>query len=293
MAYTYLKVMMKVAIQGAQGSFHEMAAKKYFGDDTELICCETFGDVFDVLSAGVADMAVTAIGNSRFGGIDEVFDRIIKSHLPPASQQYWIHGEVYITVEQCLLGVPGATLHDIHEVHSQAPALGQCGEFLRGMLPQSLLVEQEDTAGSARLIARLADKTKAAIASRAAAELYGLEVLAAGIQDDMKNITRFLVVSTHPVEDPLAQQKISLILRTNHKPGALARALTILSTYNINLAYIQSIPVPDIPFQYRFYIDIDDSRSGVNMSHALKKLEAEGYEVKTLGGYKTDGIPLS
>lgn len=286
--------MKKVAIQGARGSFHEMAAEKYFGEDAELICCETFEDVFEALNAGIADVAVVAIGNSRFGDIDAVYDRIIKSYLPPLSRQYWIHGEVYLAVEQCLLGVPGATLEDIREVHSQAPALGQCGEFLRGSLAQARLVEQEDTAGSAQLVAQWADRTRAAIASRAAARLHGLEILATGIQDDIKNITRFLIVSTHPVKDPLSQQKITLLMRTNHQPGSLARALTILSDRNINLTYIQSIPVPDTPFQYRFFIDIDDnSQPGTNMSQALEQLRAEGYEVSVLGGYKAAELELS
>lgn len=280
--------MRKVAIQGARGSFHEIAAKKYFGNDCELVCCETFDDVFTALRTGFVDMAVTAIVNSRFGAIDQVYRQLIKSHIPPVSKPFWIHGEVFVQVEQCLLGVSGASLSDIREVHSQAPALGQCSEFLSESLPEVVLIEQDDTALSAKLVAEWADVSKAAIASRVAAELYGLEVLASSIQDDNENLTRFLVLSTEQAPDVDKSYKTSLLLRTDHTPGALARALTIFSDRNINLAYIQSIPIPDTPFQYRFYIELDPAQDAGGIDNALNGLKNAGYEINIMGRYLPD-----
>ncbi|HSX47071.1 MAG TPA: prephenate dehydratase domain-containing protein, partial [Patescibacteria group bacterium] len=144
--------MPKIAIQGGLGSFHEIAAQAYFGDDLELLCCETFQDVFSALHDQATNKVMVAIGNSRYGDINKVYDVLIANHVKKEALRYWISGEVYVPVTQCLLALPGTTLSDIQEVHSQAPALGQCTTFLHTKLPHAVLVEEEDTAGSAALV---------------------------------------------------------------------------------------------------------------------------------------------
>jgi prephenate dehydratase len=283
--------MKKIAIQGEAGSFHEIAAHRYFGSDVELVCCQTFPEVFAALHNGEADMAVVAIGNSRYGDIDHVYDVLISNHLKKEAVRYWIAGEVYIEISQCLLGVKGSGLETIKEVHSQAPALGQCFDFLHDKLPGVLHVEQEDTALSAKLVAKWNDKTKAAIASKTAAELHGLEVLAEGIQDDNVNVTRFLVLAPHPAVTNLGFNKTSLLMKTSHQPGSLAKALVLFSDLDINLSYLQSVPIPKQPFQYRFYIDMETGVGEQRVQKALATLDNWGYEVDILGSYKKAELP--
>ena len=283
---------MKVAIQGLKGAFHEMAATSYFGSDAELIYFDTFTEVFDALKTGAATSAVVAIGNSRYGDISNVYDIMIKNHLEKNSNHvFWIGGEVYVKIEQCMLGVPGTTLETIHEVHSQAPALGQCHDFLHSKIPNVTLVEEDDTAKSARLVSEWADTTKAAIASRAAAQIYNLEVIAENIQDDPLNITRFLVIESDVPAADSGSTKTSLLLNTLDEPGSLVSALQLFSENGVNLSYIQSVPIPDKHFRYRFYIDLEAGAEDKRVTKVLETLKSRGYVVDILGSYKNATMP--
>ncbi|HSX44672.1 MAG TPA: prephenate dehydratase domain-containing protein [Candidatus Saccharimonadales bacterium] len=284
--------MLKVAIQGAQGSFHELAAQRYFGKKVPIVYCDTFKAVFDAIHDNTASAAVVAIGNSHYGDIDQVYDRLIANNLNPKSKlKYWISGEVYINIEQCLLGVPGTTLKTITEVHSQAPALGQCFNFLHTRLSGVLHVEQDDTAKSALLVSQWQDPTKAAIASRTAAKLYNLKVIASAIQDHKVNITRFLIIETSAMHDLADSNKTSLLLKTSHQPGSLAKALVLFSDFDINLSYLQSVPIPHQPFQYRFYIDMEAGLEDKRVVKALKVLRLADYKIDVLGSYKKAKFP--
>ncbi len=283
--------MPKIAIQGGLGSFHEIAAQAYFGDDLELLCCETFQDVFSALHDQATNKVMVAIGNSRYGDINKVYDVLIANHVKKEALRYWISGEVYVPVTQCLLALPGTTLSDIQEVHSQAPALGQCTTFLHTKLPHAVLVEEEDTAGSAALVKKWRDEHKAAIASRRAAELHGLDVVVEGIQDDPVNVTRFLVIEGKRPDNLKQCNKSSILLRTPHKPGSLVKALTLFSDLEVNLSYLQSVPIPSSPFQYRFYIDLEAGIEEERVQKALQALAILDYEVDILGSYHKASLP--
>lgn len=283
--------MNKIAIQGAAGSFHEMAARKYFGANVELVYCETFEDVFAALQSELVQTAVLAIGNSRFGDINHVYDTLIRNHRHKSGHRYWITGEIYVAVELCLLGLPGTKTSDIKEVHSQIPALGQCFSFLHNELKGVVVVEQDDTAKSAQLVHEWSDPAKAAIASEQAGKNNGLEVLAHSIQDDKQNVTRFLVITIDKPEPLGICDKSSLLLRGNHAPGSLVQALGCFSDQKISLSYIQSVPVPEKPFKYNFYIDIEAGVEDARTTLALNELTTLGYEVDVLGSYQTATMP--
>lgn len=283
--------MKKVAIQGIHGAFHEIAAYKYFGENIKLVYCSTFADVFESLDNKKADACAVAIGNSRSGDIAKVYDILIHNNQQKVVTKYWIGGEVYIKIDQCLLGVKGASLKTIKEVHSQAPALGQCTNYLRSNLPGASLIAQTDTAKSAQLVSKWNDPSKAAIASASAAKFYGLKIITKSIQDDPVNVTRFLIIERGKPVKINGCSKSSLLLRTSHTPGSLAKALTIFGDEKINLSYLQSVPVPKSPFQYRFYIDIEASISDERVKKAFKTLESDGYGVDVLGCYSRAKIP--
>jgi chorismate mutase/prephenate dehydratase len=285
--------MLKIiAIQGAKGSFHEIATKKYFkNQEVDILYCQTFLDVFKALESGRASSAFVAIGNNRYGDIDHVYDILIGNRLSSNANKYWISGEVYINIEHHLIGIKGAKVEDIKEVHSQAPAIVQCFSFIHRDLHKAIAIEEDDTALSAKYVAEWKDKTKAAIASREAAKIYGLSLIAENIQDDQNNITRFLLVE--PNEDTLVEDasKTSMLLRTTHSPGALSNALSLFAENNINLSYLQSVPIANRPFEYRFYIDIDGGVENKSVDKALAGLRELGYQYDILGSYKRATVP--
>ena len=282
----------KIAIQGYPGSFHQLAARKYFGKQAnDLLFCQTFVDVFNSLETGQAGRALVAIGNNRYGDIDHVYDILIENRLAKNRPKYWISGEVYINIVHCLLGLKGATTADIKEVYSQAPAIVQCFGFVHNNLAGAVAIEEDDTALSARFVSEAGDKSKAAIASEEAAKLYNLKVLAKGIEDDTNNITRFLIIEPRRVQKLKGTSKTSMLLRTSHKPGALVQALNLFSDNQINISYLQSVPIPNRPFEYRFYIDIDGGLEDKKVSKALEGLDNLGYRYDVLGSYKKAAVP--
>lgn len=281
---------MQVAIQGTHGSFHEIAAKAAFGEGVEIFPCETFSDVFTALQTGQVKKAVVAVGNNHYGDISPVMDFLVRDHAGLATPQFWITGEVYIHITQCLIGLATISLNTIKEIHSQAPAIGQCLAYIRKNIPQAVIVEEDDTAKSVMRIKEWNDPTKVAIASKAAAELYGLQVLAEGIQDDALNITRFLVVEPYYTERA-EHTKTTLLLTTDHTPGSLVKALALFSNQSLNFSYIQSLSIPNQPFQYRFYLEIEAGSQDPRVKEVLRVLKEIGYQVDILGSYQIATIP--
>lgn len=269
---------MIIALQGERASFHDMAARQFFGEDIQILPCNTFTQTIQQLEDNKADYAVVAIENSLFGSINEVYDLLLKDHA-------WIMGEVYLRIVQCLIGLPNAKIKDIKEVHSHPVALAQCEEFLDTQLPNAERFEHHDTAGSVADVKRWGKPEKAAIASRLAAELHGLNVLAEEIETNKENYTRFVVISKKPqvVE---GANKTSLIITTDHKPGALYRALGIFAKADINLSKLQSRPIIGQAWHYMFYIDVEEATEQEPLKSALKKLVQEGCKVTVLGSYQ-------
>ncbi len=267
-----------VAIQGQSASFHDIAAQQYLGHNIELVACDTFAQVFAALASKKADKAVVAIENSLFGSINEVYNLLLK-------RKFWISGEVFLRISQCLIGLPGSKISDITEVHSHPVALAQCEDYLDSKLAQAERFEHHDTAGSVADIKRWGDPAKAAIASAGAAKLHGMSVLARGIETNKQNYTRFVILDAKRTDDKNAT-KTSMVLTAQHKPGALYRALGVFADLNMNLTKLQSRPVIGRAWHYMFYLDVVASEPNA-LSLALKQLKQQGCEVIILGSYKS------
>jgi prephenate dehydratase len=245
--------MKRIAIQGALGSFHDIAVRQYFGDDDlEIIPCETFKEVFAVMGRDHAVVGVMAIENTIAGSLLPNYDLLKESGCV-------IIGEHKLRIEHNLVALKGQRIADLTEVYSQSIALRQCEEFLE---QHKFLkaVESFDTAGSAKIIAEERIRQRGAICSAAAAEMYGLEVIAKGIETNKRNYTRFLVVA-NPAQAGRWQQgqtlnKSSLVFTLPHEEGCLAKVLSVLSFYHVNLTKIQSLPIIGREWEYQFYIDL-------------------------------------
>ena len=240
----------RVAIQGYKGCFHEQAARLFYGDlPVEVKECDTFPGLFRALDEGQAEAAVMAIENTISGGLVHNFELL-------RSQQRPVKGEVYIRIQQNLMALPGQRLEDIREVRTHYMAINQTRPWFEQNAPWIRLSESEDTAKSAAEVACEGLLGVGAVASTLAAELYGLQVLAPGIETYKQNFTRFLIID-EGYEVPVSQKdKAILCFTLPHKPGSLAQILTILSFYDMNLTRIQSLPIPGREWQYFFYADI-------------------------------------
>ena len=265
---------MRIAIQGEHASFHHAAALQRFGKDATVIPCENFAEVFGTLNRHEADAAVVAIENSLYGGINQVYD-LIESH------GYPITGEVHLPIHQQLIGTPDT---EITHIYSHPVALAQCVNFLDTHYPKAKRIEHHDTAGAVRFIAEANDTTYAAIANHEAAERYNLTVIAEDIEDNPANFTRFLVIQPKGVA-PADANRTSLVLTTNHTPGALAGVLTVLAKHNINLSKLQSRPIVGKPWHYRFYLVLDTAHEPLH--RALNDIKPLTASLTILGEYRS------
>lgn len=242
----------KVAIQGVKGCFHEQAARLFYEDHghivPDIIECATFEGLYKSLSSGMADAAVMAIENTVSGGLLPNFELLRRYDRK-------IKGEVFLRIQQNLMALPSQKIEDIKEVRTHYMAINQTREFFKDY-PWIRLVESEDTAKSAAEVAEQGLAGVGAVASELSAELYGLEILAPGIETYKQNFTRFLIFDDSIEVDPSKVNKSSMCFTLPHTPGSLAHVLTILSFYGMNLTRIQSLPIPGQEWQYFFYVDI-------------------------------------
>ena len=272
----------KIAIQGFEASFHEIVAIQYFGADIETVECATFPKLFSIMENGQADYAVCAIENSLAGSILPNYAHLRNSNLE-------IIGEVYLRIEMNLMALPNQSIDQIEEIHSHPMALLQCQGFFENY-PNIQLVESNDTALSAREIKEKHIKHRAAVASKRAAELFGLEIIAADIHDNKRNFTRFLILAQrHPElvsgsSSASTINKSSISFRAHHTAGSLAKVLTVIGNHSINLTKIQSLPVVGEEWQYYMYADLEfeDVDSYKKM---LLEIEPLTKELKILGEY--------
>jgi prephenate dehydratase len=268
----------KVSIQGYEGSFHQVAARHFFGKDVQVITCATFKEVIKIASSKKeSDGGVMAIENSIAGSILPNYNLLQKSNLS-------IVGEIYLQIKQNLLVNPGVTLKDIREVHSHYMAIQQCLEYLDKY--NWKLVETEDTALSAKHIHQRQSKHTAAIASRLAADLFQLDVIAPNIHAMKNNYTRFLILQRHDAAVEIKDaNKASVNFHTDHSRGSLAKVLTKISEGGINLSKLQSFPIPGSDFKYSFHADMEfDNLDQFNK--VLGHLKPITEEVKVYGIYK-------
>jgi prephenate dehydratase len=239
-----------IAIQGFEGSFHQAAARSFFGRDTPVVCCASFRELIKkTADKRETSGAVMAIENSIVGSILANYNLLQSSDLK-------IVGEVYLQVKQQLLANTGVKLEDIREVHSHPMAIQQCNAFLDKY--NWKLVETEDTALSAKHVRQHKSKHIAAIASKLAADLFELNVLAPNIHTQKNNYTRFLVLK-RAAEAPEIEQanKASVNFSTDHKMGSLAKVLTRIAEAGINLSKLQSFPIPGSDWLYSFHADME------------------------------------
>ncbi len=279
--------MKKIGIQGSEASYHEMAAHQMY-EDIDLMYFETFLDTFSALRDGVVDSALVAIANNAIGFISESYTELVNH-----ADDFNIISETYLKVEHTLLAPEGSSLERITEIHSQYPALEQCRKFIELNLPEAHLVEEHDTAGSARLVSEWNDPTKAAIASTKAGKLYGLKTLQKNIQDDTTNITRFIEVVNTPVRKELpGSNKTTMLLKTPERPGALVEALLPFKERGINLSNLHSRFIPNTAFEMLFFVEFEASLWSNDSKAILKQLNTKGYETVLLGSYKQAPVPL-
>src|ERR1700722_12667713 len=270
---------VRVSIQGYEGSFHQVAARQFFGDDVEVITCATFREVIRVASdRKESDGGIMAIENTIAGSILPNYNLLQKSELR-------VIGEIYLQIGQQLLVNPGVRLEDIREVHSHPMALLQCIDYLE-KYPNWKLVETEDTALSAKHLHQHRSKHVAAIASELAATLFGLEILAPNIQTMKNNYTRFLILQRADMAREVAEpDKASVNFHTDHSRGSLARVLTEIANGGINLSKLQSMPIPGSDWEYSFHADMEFD--GVDQfQRVVDEIRPITAELKILGTYK-------
>lgn len=267
---------MIVAIQGQAGSFHEQAAQKWYGSSVDILPCTTFGDVFAAYARGEVDAVVTAVENTIYGTINQVYQFIEDCEAP-------IIGEVKLLIVQTLIGLPGTQLSDITEIYSHPVALAQCRQWLSKNVPQAELIEFFDTAGAVEYVKNTGERHMAAIAGEQAARIYEMAVLHDSIQDSVDNITRFLILE--PTATAADANQSSLVITTSHNPGALVEVLQVFADAKINLAKLQSQPIVGKPWQYKFFIVVDCA--GDKLYQLVETIERNDHQVTLLGEYKS------
>ncbi len=267
----------QIVFYGADGSYTEQAAVRYFGEDVKRRNVPTFDSAFAALDGGEADYAVLPIENSYTGTIADVIDLLAK-------YGYFITGEVDVPIRHCLLGIKGAKLSDIKTVYSHEQGLMQCREFLKS-LGDVELKEFYSTSRSAQKVAEENDKSKAAIAGLQNAELYGLEVLAADINNSVKNTTRFIIVSKN-LELDESCDKISAAFTLPHKSGELHRILACFARGDLNLVKLESRPLYDRNFEYMFFVDYSGNLLDEHVRRTTNNVIEGTGEFKLLGNYK-------
>ena len=273
-----LKMEKKVTIQGYEGSFHQVAARQFFGKNVEVITCGTFKEVVCIgEDKKQSDGAVMAIENSIAGSILPNYNLLQKSKLQ-------VIGEVYLSISQNLLANKGVRLEDIKEIHSHPMAILQCLDYLEKY--NWKLVETEDTALSAKLVQQHKSKHIAAIASKFAAQLYDLNVLTPDVHTLKNNITRFLIMEPIAAKTKIENaDKASIYFQTDHSRGILSKVLAKIAQGNVNLSKLQSMPIPGSTFKYGFYADLE-FENNKQIEKVLENVKALTNSTKVLGLYK-------
>lgn len=279
--------MKRIAIQGGEGSYHEIAARAYFSEEEiEIVPCETFRDVFKSIDTDNDLLGLIAIENTIAGSL-------LQNHNLLRESGCLIIGEYKLRISHQFAVLPGQNILDIKEVHSHPIALMQCEDFLEEN-KHLLAVESDDTATSAKEIAEKKITGRAAICSRSAAEKYGLEILAESIETNKRNFTRFLLIAkpdmAYRMNLDMELNKSTIVFTLPHEEGSLSKVLTILSFYNINLTKIQSLPIIGREWEYQFYVALT-FQNYERYRQALDAIKPLTREFKNLGEYREAKTP--
>ncbi len=280
--------MKQITIQGVAGCYHEQAAKEYFSrEQIQIVESLSFAEMFDKMSLDRTLLGAMAIENTIAGSLLQNHDLLQKSDLR-------IVGEHKLHISHCVAALEGENISDIVEVNSHPIALMQCQKWL-GEHPAIKVVEKGDTASSAKEIAERGLRGRAAICSKHAAQLYGLNILAEGVETNKRNFTRFLILADRSVAESMVEankiNKASLVFALPHSAGSLSKVLSILSFYDLNLSKIQSLPIVGREWEYLFYINLCfDSR--VRFHQGLEAIRPLTNDLKILGEYVQCSNPL-
>jgi len=268
-----------ISFQGELGAYSEAAALEYFPTESRTKPYHSFDDVFESIELGECSHGFIPIENSLAGSIHRNYDLMLRHNLN-------IVGEYHYRVKHCLMALPGVKITDITQVHSHPQALAQCEESINKLNLQP--IPEYDTAGSARMLRENKNMKAAAIASKHAAQVYKLEVLAEDLEDNPLNYTRFLVISqqdTPVVGFEKPGFKTSIVFSLDNKPGSLFKALSVFALRDIDLTKIESRPIPGRPWEYSFYIDFIGLISDVVCQRALEHLQELATFLRVLGSY--------
>lgn len=266
----------RVAFQGERGAFSEEAAVKLLGERAALVPRPTFESLFAAVGEGAADLALAPVENTLAGSVHRVYDLLLDSPLH-------VTAEVVIPIRHFLVGCPGSTFETIRTVESHPVALAQCERFFAAH-PTLRRLAAEDTAGSVADVVRRGDPTRAAVAGRFAAETYGGLILREHLEDHRENYTRFVLL-TPAAAVPDGADKLSLVVKLTHRPGALYQALEPFALRGLDLLKIESRPVRGEPWQYHFYLDLRAAPDDARTAEALAELRARTSSVRLLGHY--------
>lgn len=272
-------VVHKVAFQGESGAYSELAVIQFFPNSTP-IPTRSFQEVIETLLSGLSDYAVVPIENSIEGSVNEVYDLLLQSNL-------FVIGETYQRIHHCLIATKGTDRGSLKEVYSHPQALAQCRHYLNEKKLDPVPVY--DTAGAVKMIKLGQNKSAAAIGSKRAAEIYGMEILDVGIEDSKNNFTRFYILSRDPTDTkPSGNDGTSIIFSVKHAPGSLVNILSEFARREINLTKIESRPTKKTPWEYNFFTDFEGHVLDARIRDVLRVIEPKTAFVKILGSYKKE-----
>lgn len=270
------KKNVRIAYQGLEGAYSHAAVIQFFGEQADMFHVRRFEDAAGAVFEGRADYAVLPIENSSAGAVSDNYDLLLK-------YENYIVAEVFVPVCHCLLGTQDAELSDIRTVLAHPQALMQSSQYLNAREDWSQ-ISVENNAVAARTVSEDADKSQAAVASRTAAEIYGLKVLEEGINHNRENTTRFLILSKKPVYRKDAD-KVSICFELPHESGTLYNMLNNFAFSHLNMRMIESRPIPGRNWEYRFFVDIEGNLDDPDMINALKGIAGEANHMRILGNY--------
>ncbi len=270
------KEMARVVFPGAEGAYTQAAMEQYFGENVNSFHVDTFRDAMIAIDEGSADYAVLPIENSTAGIVNEIYDMLVEF-------ENYIVGEQIIKIEHCLMAVPGTRIEDIKTIYSHPQSLMQSARFLQGHTSWKQ-IGMNNNAFAARKVAEDKDKTQAAIAGIHAAKTYGLEILEKGINQSVTNSTRFIVVTNRKIFLKDAG-KVSICFELPHESGSLYHMLSHFIYNNLNMNKIESRPIEDRNWEYRFFIDFDGNLADGAVKNALRGLREEARNMRILGNY--------
>lgn len=277
--------MPSVAFQGEPGAYSEQAVFDFFGPDASPQPHPTFDAIFADVASAACDYGIVPVENSLAGSIHRNYDLLMRHNLH-------LIGEAIVRVRHNLIALPGVPLDGIRRVYSHWQALDQCEQSLGRLLPGVERVQVYDTAGAVKMVAEEGRRDTAAIASRRAADLYGLPVLREGVEDDPANFTRFVVLSQTPVTPSMATpSKTSIVFATRNVPGALYKALAAFALRDIDLNKIESRPLQGAPWEYLFYLDFTGNLADEAVARALAHLREFATLVRVLGSFPRATMP--